>query len=154
MRNAMLRMVSRNFAEFTCVPNKEKAVEMEMEVRDEMTMASERLQAAACHLEEISARLAGVQIEASLERVNAREAELEERLAAAEATIAALQAQASTQTHESLQAQGRKTPPAGLLVGKGAVALEAGALDAALESLTIEQRFAVKAGLLRGGLLG
>jgi hypothetical protein len=100
------------------------------------------------------ARIHTLQRSLNLHAGKAREAELEERLAAAEATIAALQAQASTQTHESLQAQGRKTPPAGLLVGKGAVALEAGALDAALESLTIEQRFAVKAGLLRGGLLG
>ena len=32
--------------------------------------------------------------------------------------------------------------------------LEAGALDAALGSLSIEQRFAVKAELLRSGLLG
>ena len=40
------------------------------------------------------------------------------------------------------------------MVAKDGVAVEAGALDAALTSLSVEQRIAVKAGLMRSGLLG
>jgi hypothetical protein len=38
--------------------------------------------------------------------------------------------------------------------GVSADSIEAGALDAALSSLSMEQRFAVKAQLMRAGLLG
>jgi hypothetical protein len=82
---------------------------------------------------------------------------LEEKLAAAEQKIAELQARASA------PASGRKTLPTAMttLLAKQGVtlaslepgSLEAGSLDAALSSLSLEQRIAVKAQLLRAGLL-
>jgi hypothetical protein len=81
----------------------------------------------------------GVTVQAST-----REAELERLLAAAEAELAGLKA-------------GRKTQPAGVgLLAKdgGEAGVGLGALDAALVSLSLEQRIAVKAGLLRSGLIG
>ena len=84
---------------------------------------------------------------------SAREAELERKLAAAEARIAELTASAS-----ATAAGGRKTLSAGMtaMLSKQGVAvdgLEAGAMDAALGSLSIEQRIAVKSELMRAGLL-
>jgi hypothetical protein len=106
--------------------------------------------------------------EASIGRIVAtveskREAELEEKLAAAEAQIAELRAAgasaSTTVTHTRSGSQGRKTLPvsmANLLAKQGVTvdSMEAGALDAALVSLSIEQRIAVKAQLMRAGLLG
>ena len=99
--------------------------------------------------------------EASIGRIVAtvegrREAELEEKLAAAEAQIAELKAvcyAACAVTH------GRKTLPVSMvnLLAKQGVtvdSMEAGAVDAALGSLSMEQRIAVKAQLMRAGLLG
>ena len=68
--------------------------------------------------------------------------------------IADLQARATAVA----PASGRKTLPTAMtsLLAKQGVAiesLEAGALDAALVSLSLEQRIAVKAQLLRAGLL-
>jgi hypothetical protein len=82
--------------------------------------------------------------------------ELERRLAAAEAEIAELRASAPvavTTPHS------RKTLPVSMvnLLAKQGVtvdSVEAGALDAALTSLSIEQRIAVKAQLMRAGILG
>ena len=117
-------------------------MEMEMEVVPEMTemgVLTGRLAAAAEALEQAAQKLAGLEMQAS----HTRESELETRLAEAEATIA------------SLRAGGRKTMAAGAsLVAKEGFAIEAGALDAALTSLSVEQRIAVKAGLMRSGLLG
>lgn len=81
---------------------------------------------------------------------SAREAELEKQLEGAERTIGELKAEA---------VKGRRTVAAGstaMLTKNGNLAdgLEAGAVDAALTSLSIEQRIAVKAELLRAGLLG
>jgi hypothetical protein len=82
---------------------------------------------------------------------------LEEKLAAAEAQIAELKAAASSVpvavTHR------RKTLPVAMvnLLAKQGVtvdSMEAGAVDAALVSLSVEQRIAVKAQLMRAGLLG
>ena len=117
-------------------------MEMEMEAGVETIM--ERLSAAAGALEQAAERLAAVELQASA----TRESELADRLAAAETTIATLRAQA-----------GRKTSGAGTLQAKEGVAglgheLQSGALDAALGSLSLEQRIAVKAQLMRGGLLG
>ena len=83
----------------------------------------------------------------------------EEKLAEAESRIVELTA--------SGQASGRKTAAVGMVatlakqgIAAGALEglehgrMEAGALDAALASLSIEQRFAVKAEMLRNGLLG
>jgi len=83
-----------------------------------------------------------IDLEASFGRVASREAELEQKLAEANATIASLKA-------------GRKTLPAGvasLLAKDGAADL--GLIDTALGSLSIEQRIAVKSQLMRSGLIG
>ena len=58
-----------------------------------------------------------------------------------------------------VEGAGRKTLPASMatLLAKQGVtvdSLEAGALDAALSSLSLEQRIAVKAQLMRSGMLG
>ncbi len=108
-------------------------MEMEMEVRDEITVQVERLAAAAAMLEEAAARVGAVQVHAAAELTH----ELEERLREAEATIA------------SLRASGRR---AGALVAKES-SEEMGGIDAALVSLPVEQRIAVKAQLMRSGLL-
>jgi len=81
-----------------------------------------------------------------------REAELERKLAEAEAKIAELVASASTPV------PGRKTLPTAtiaMLAKQGVVmdSMEAGAIDGALASLSIEQRIAVKAELMRAGVL-
>lgn len=115
----------------------------------------ERLSAAAAALEQVVERLTEKQsafaataketvgrIVATVE--SAREAELERKLAEAEQVIAELRASSVA---------GRKTVVAGALVAKAAEASELGALDGALASLSMEQRFAVKAEMLRSGLL-
>jgi hypothetical protein len=142
---------------------------MEIEMKDELGSTVERLAAAAGLLEQAVERLAqrqndfALDAEASIGRIVAtvegrREAELEEKLAAAEAQIAELKAAAAgsvpvTVTH------GRKTLPVAMvnLLAKQGVtvdSMEAGAVDAALVSLSVEQRIAVKAQLMRAGLLG
>jgi hypothetical protein len=79
---------------------------------------------------------------------------LEDRLKAAMEEVAALRAQQETRGTE------RKTLPlaAGALLAKHGIAagaeVDAAALDAALASLSIEQRIAVKSQLLRAGLVG
>ncbi len=115
--------------------------------------ALERLSAAVERMERLlTASTQGIgPIVATVE--NAREIELEQRLAEAEATIAGLRAAGS------VAASGRKTLPVSMvsLLAKQGVAvesMEAGALDAALTSLSIEQRIAVKSELMRAGLLG
>ena len=136
---------------------------MEMEMKDELGITVERLAAAAGLLEQAVERLAQRQSdsEESIGRIVAtvearREAELEEKLAAAEAEIAELRAAASV---SNTVTNGRKTLPvamATLLAKQGVTvdSMEAGALDAALVSLSLEQRIAVKAQLMRAGLLG
>jgi len=139
---------------------------MDMEMKDELGVTLERLAAAACLLEQAVESLAQRQsvfaetAEASIGRIVAtvearREAELENKLVSAELKIADLQARGFT----SVPAAGRKTLPAAMtsLLAKQGVtvdSLEAGALDAALVSLSLEQRIAVKAQLMRAGLLG
>jgi hypothetical protein len=86
---------------------------------------------------------------------SARLAELEIKLQAAEQKIAELRAQSS-----GLAPAGRKTlsvSAASLLAKHGLDTLDqvnAGALDAALTGLSLEQRIAVKSQLMRAGLLG
>jgi hypothetical protein len=139
---------------------------MDMEMKDELGVTVERLAAAASLLEQAVERLAQRQsafaenAEATIGRIVAtvearRETELEEKLAAAELKIADLQARGFS----GAPAAGRKTLPAAMtsLLAKQGVtvdSLEAGALDAALVSLSLEQRIAVKAQLMRAGLLG
>jgi len=140
---------------------------MEMEMKDEVGSTFERLAAAASLLEQAVERLAqrqsdfALDAEASIGRIVAtverqREAELEEKLAAAEAEIAELKAAAISVPVEVTNR--RKTLPASMvnLLAKQGVTvdtIEAGAVDAALVSLSVEQRIAVKAQLMRAGLL-
>jgi hypothetical protein len=139
---------------------------METDLKDELSVTVDRLAAAASLLEQAVERLAQRQsafaenAEASISRIVGtvearREAELEEKLAAAELRIAELQARGASGSLGS----GRKTLPSAmttLLARQGVTvdSLEAGALDAALVSLSLEQRIAVKAQLMRAGLLG
>jgi hypothetical protein len=139
-----------------------------MEWNEELGKTVERLATAAGLLEQAVERLAqrqsefALDAEASIGRLVAtvegrREAELEEKLTAAEAQIAELKAAAG---HVPVAVTNcRKTLPIGManLLAKQGVALdsvEAGALDAALVSLSLEQRIAVKGQLMRAGLLG
>ena len=88
------------------------------------------------------------------DEISQRELELERKLAAAEHQVAELRAQASKPA-----ASARKTVPASTaqLLAKGGIttleSVEAGALDAALAGLSLEQRIAVKAQLMRAGAL-
>jgi hypothetical protein len=143
-------------------------MEIELEMKDELGSTVERLAAAASLLEQAVERLAqrqsdfALDAEASIGRIVAtverqREAELEEKLAAAEAQIAELKAAAASVPAEVTH--GRKTLPvsmANLLAKQGVTVdtMEAGAVDAALVSLSVEQRIAVKSQLMRSGLLG
>jgi len=143
-----------------------KGEDMEMEMKDELGLTVDRLAAAASLLEQAVERLAQRQssfaedAEASIGRIVAtvesrREADLEEKLAAAELKIAELQARGISSTPMA----GRKTLPTAMttLLAKQGVtvdSLEAGSLDAALVSLSLEQRIAVKSQLMRAGLLG
>jgi hypothetical protein len=83
---------------------------------------------------------------------DARQRELERKLEAAEQQIAELKAQAAGSS-------GRKTLPVATMQllakqGIGSVdGLDAGSLDAALTGLSLEQRVAVKAQLIRSGAL-
>jgi hypothetical protein len=140
---------------------------MEIELKDQLGSTVERLAAAAGLLEQAVEKLAqrqndfALDAEASIGRIVAtvegrREAELEEKLAAAEAQIAELKAAAAS---APAVAHGRKTLPVAMvsLLAKQGVtvdSMEAGAVDAALVSLSVEQRIAVKAQLMRAGLLG
>ena len=142
----------------------------------------ERIGAAAAALERVAEQMAERQValaaeaEQTVERIVAtvegqREAELlerlrlaEDKLAEAEGRIAQLTAAAQTAAEQAATSGGRKTAAAGVstmlakqgiaVEGLGNGRMEAGSVDAALTSLSIEQRFAVKAELLRSGLLG
>ena len=123
-----------------------------------LTAAASTLERAASYLEEREAVMTGDvrKIVAAVEQntePSPREIELERRLAQAEQKIAELSAQ------ETKTAAIRKTLPAAttqLLAKQGITSLEsieAGALDAALTGLSVEQRIAIKAQLLRAGAL-
>jgi selenocysteine lyase/cysteine desulfurase len=139
-------------------------MQMEMIENNEATALEAtvaRLAAAAGLLEQAMERLNERQqnAEATIGRISATvESALEERLAAAEARIAELTAAAQKQVPSTVT-NTRKTLPAGMatMLAKQGVtvdSVEAGALDTALTSLSLEQRIAVKAQLLRSGLLG
>jgi hypothetical protein len=154
--------------------NDELDVEVELEgasmAEDALTATVERLASATAMLERAVERMFGrqgelaVSAEASVGRIVAtveskREAELEQRLAAAEAEIAELRASGASAPVAVTHSGARKTLPGSMvnLLAKQGVSvdsMEAGALDAALVSLSIEQRIAVKAQLMRAGLLG
>jgi hypothetical protein len=134
-----------------------------MDHTEELTTTIDRLAAAASALEQLAHRLTEND-ESTIGRIVAqiedrRESELEQKLAAAEQRIAELEATAAAATEAAAPAAGaRKTIPTAMtnLLAKQGVALdsiEAASLDAALNGLSLEQRFAVKAQLLRAGLL-
>lgn len=79
---------------------------------------------------------------------SSREIELAQRLTDAEKTIAELRASATASTNT-----GRRTLPVSLAARHDGAPSESGAIDAALTSLSLEQRIAVKSQLLRAGLL-
>jgi hypothetical protein len=128
------------------------------ETIERLNSAAAMLERTAACLEQREAAMTGNvrKIVAAVEQgvdLTQRELELERKLALADQRIAELSA------HETRGASVRKTLPAGtvqLLAKQGITALEsieAGALDAALTGLSLEQRIAVKAQLLRAGAL-
>jgi hypothetical protein len=138
-----------------------------MDHTEELTTTIDRLAAAASALEQLAQRLTETD-ESTITRIVAqiedrRDSELEQKLAAAEQRIAELEAAAESATDDGYPPSrrdvgSRKTIPtttANLLAKQGLSLdmIEAGALDAALNGLSLEQRFAVKAQLLRAGLL-
>ncbi len=124
---------------------------------DETSLA-EKLTVAVATLEQLAANL-NISHQ-SIDRIVAtveseREQELQHRLEEAEAKIA----EAETKLAELAASAGRKTVATGVasMVAKQGVAVEslhAGSIDAALVGLSVEQRIAVKAELLRAGILG
>jgi hypothetical protein len=143
---------------------------MEEMTAGELQGAADRLMEAATVLERAVAKMAEQQIaiaaeaESQVSRIVAtvetqREAELEQKLAEAEAKIAEGHAKiAELVASASTQTAGRKTlstSMATMLAKQGVVmdSVEAGAIDGALASLSIEQRIAVKSELMRAGLL-
>jgi hypothetical protein len=135
----------------------------EMNATELQATAHRLMMEAASALERVVARMAEQQValaaeaESQVSRIVAtvetqREAELERKLVEAEAKIAQLMASAAAEP------TGRKTLPttmATMLAKQGVVvdSVEAGAIDGALQSLSIEQRIAVKSELIRAGVL-
>lgn len=122
----------------------------------------ERLEAAAELLEKALSRIESKQegLTVEIEKISAtveqsrRESELSEKLEAAEKELAEVKAMSSRPTPESL----RRTMPAAtaeLLAkrGIGDSPVDVRTLDAALAGLSLEQRIAVKAQLLRAGAI-
>jgi len=133
---------------------------------DSLHRMETRLEAAAALLERTVAlmeeRTGDVgRLVAAVETRQPREAELEQKLQAAEQQIAELRAQIENARAEARaeQPSARKTVPAEMtqfLSRQGITTLdsiEAGALDTALTGLSLEQRLAVKAQLLRAGVM-
>lgn len=126
---------------------------------DKLSAAVSLLERAVACLEQRDAAMTGdvQRIVAAVEQgaeATQREMELERKLAIAEQQITELRAHASKPA-----ASGRKTVPASTaeLLAKGGIttleSIEAGTLDAALTGLSLEQRIAVKAQLMRAGAL-
>jgi hypothetical protein len=113
--------------------------------------ATQRLEAVTASLEAAAAKLTEQQLEKITAVDASRESDLERRLAEAESRLAELTAVSASQA-----SAGRKTLPANTatMLAKQGQPLESSTIDAALASLGIEQRIAVKAELLRAGLLG
>ena len=147
---------------------------MDFEMKDELSVTVERLAAAAGMLQQAAERLVecesafAIDAEATLSRIvatveSSRETELAHKLAVVEAQLVAaesklIELRASAPVAVATQV-GRKTLPVAMvnLLAKQGVSvdsMEAGAIDAALVSLSVEQRIAVKAQLMRAGLLG
>jgi Flp pilus assembly secretin CpaC len=146
---------------------KEMKEEMKEITVNELKATMERLAETASALERTVMQMAEQQMafavaaESQVGRIVAtvetqREAELEQRLAEAQARIAELMAASATSAAN--QPMGRKTLSASTATmlakqGVSVDSLEAGAIDGALSSLSIEQRIAVKTELMRAGML-
>ncbi|GAA3752761.1 hypothetical protein [Terriglobus aquaticus] len=102
----------------------------------------------------IVAEIAAPAQEAATAVADPRLEDLDRRIRDLEAAIADLRT-VSASAATSPVASGRKTQPsyAPHLLAKGAEPVRPAAVDDALSSLSVEQRFAVKAGLLRAGIL-
>ena len=129
-----------------------------MEVRIEAVASL--LERTAAQMEERESERSGEvrKIVAAVE--TSREAELQKKLEAAEQQIAELRAQIESNPESKPEPKAaRRTVPAStaqFLAKQGMASLEsveAGALDAALNGLSLEQRIAVKAQLLRAGVV-
>jgi hypothetical protein len=124
---------------------------MDMEMNDDLGATIDRLAAAASLLEQ------------TVERLGEKIAAAEQKLAATNEKLAELEAHAATAATAGPRADAgsRKTLPSAMatllakqgVVADGPASIEAGSLDAALSSLSLEQRIAVKAQLMRAGLL-
>jgi hypothetical protein len=145
---------------------------MESQTGENMVALSEsmermeaRIEAAASLFERAAARIEERESERSgeVQKIVAavettRETELQKKLDAAEQQIGELRAQIGAKA-EAQPLSGRRTVPAStaqFLAKQGITtleSLEAGALDAALTGLSLEQRIAVKAQLLRSGVV-
>lgn len=137
----------------------ERSLESLAATLEGLTAAAGALEQAVTRLEiqhsamsgQVERIVATVDVPAGQDRI----AELERRLQEAMGQIAEMKAQSSAPV-----STGRKTlaAPAIALLAKQGISnldsLEAGSLDAAMSSLSIEQRIAVKSQLLRAGLLG
>jgi cell division protein ZapA (FtsZ GTPase activity inhibitor) len=126
-----------------------------IDATERLQAAAERLEKSVAWLEERQAAMTGdvARIVATVDATaDTRQRELERKLEEAEQQIAELKAQAAASS-------GRKTIPMSTMQllakqGIGSVeGLEAGSLDAALTGLSLEQRVAVKAQLVRSGAL-
>jgi hypothetical protein len=124
---------------------------MDMEMNDDLGATIDRLAAAASLLEQ------------TVERLGEKIAAAELKLAATNEKLAELEAHAATAATAAPRADAgaRKTLPSAMatllakqgVVVDGPASIEAGSIDAALSSLSLEQRIAVKAQLMRAGLL-
>ena len=136
-------------------PERNEMENKEQEMTERLEAATTLLERALSWLEERQSALTGEveKISATVEQ-SRREAELAEKLAAAEREIAELKAAGAQNALNPL----RKTMPAATTemlakhgIGDGLVDVRT--LDAALASLSLEQRIAVKTQLLRAGAI-
>src|SRR5579875_1184280 len=131
------------------------------QLQNRIEAAASLFERAVALLEEREAQRSGEvqKIVAAVEthQANSRQAELEKKLESAEQQIAELRAELEAKA-EPPAASTRRTIPAPtvqFLAKQGISSLEsveAGALDGALNGLSLEQRIAVKAQLLRAGV--
>lgn len=125
----------------------------EREIIERLDAATSLLERTLVQLEERNGAGEVGRISATVEQCR-REAELCEKLAAAERELAELKAAAAQNTLNPL----RKTVPASTteMLAKHGIAespVDVRALDAALAGLSLEQRIAVKSQLLRAGAI-
>jgi septal ring factor EnvC (AmiA/AmiB activator) len=127
----------------------------EQEIADRLEAATAQLERTLSWLEERQGALSGEveKISATVEQ-SRREAELAEKLAAAERELAELKAAATQNVLNPLRRTLPSTTSEMLAkhgIGEGPIDVRA--LDAALAGLSLEQRIAVKTQLLRAGAI-